>query len=95
MAKCSSCGADIMWGVTTNGKPVPLNTKPKMVYVILNADKNIYSLETGYESHFSDCPDAAKFRKKPGETAPSDLPPLNISEEIEETEYNDGGDKNN
>jgi hypothetical protein len=80
-----------MWGKTTNGKSVPLNTKPIKAYLLLDADKNIYTLETVYESHFATCKDADKFRKKPGETAPSDDYPRDIQGE---DEYNDGGDKN-
>lgn len=64
MDQCKSCKANIMWGKTTNGKAVPLDTKPKNVYVLLNGDTNVYSLECGYESHFATCPDALKFRKK-------------------------------
>ncbi len=82
MSNCKSCNAPILWAKTVNGKSVPLNTKPIKAYLLLNADKNIYSLETVYESHFSNCPDAKKFRKKEGETAPSDIPPMTISEEL-------------
>jgi len=73
MDTCRSCGAPIAWGKTTNNKPVPLNPRPLNVYVLLSADKNVYSLERGYESHFSSCPNANQHRKKPDETAPSGL----------------------
>jgi len=70
---CRSCGAPIFWGKTTSGKAVPLNPKPLTGYMLLNADQNIYSVERFYETHFSNCPNAAAHRKKPDETAPSDL----------------------
>lgn len=64
MANCRSCNAPIMWGKTTNGKAVPLDTKPKNVYILLNADEGVYSLERGYESHFATCPNADQHRGK-------------------------------
>ena len=81
MDRCKSCGQEIMWGLTTNGKPVPLNPKPLNVFVLLNADKNIYSLEKGYETHFSNCADAKKFRKLPDEIAPSEFTEVNLDDE--------------
>jgi hypothetical protein len=63
MAKCSSCNADILWGVTDNGKRMPLSVR--------SLDPNRYSLVGDriigvgptYLSHFADCPNAAKHRK--------------------------------
>ncbi len=47
--KCSGCGAKVVWALTINNKPMPIIKSKKY---------------TGWISHFVDCPEAPKFRKK-------------------------------
>lgn len=66
-AKCSSCGADILWIKTMTGKAMPLNAKPEKRVVLLTND--VTGLQRGdvrdtYVSHFASCPQADAFRKK-------------------------------
>ncbi|KPL90747.1 hypothetical protein [Herpetosiphon geysericola] len=49
IVQCKSCGADIYWGLTVNGKRCPYNT--------------IGGRPTK-ESHFSTCPSASEHSKK-------------------------------
>ena len=70
MPNCKSCGAPIVWGRTSSGKRIPLDTKTEMRFYFWDDDA-----ETGhtvsnrvrqvctYVSHFATCPDAAKHRK--------------------------------
>jgi len=64
MAKCKGCGAEINW-IKLNGKIIPIDIKPKLVYVGCNAGYTniIWELKQGYESHFATCPKADEFRK--------------------------------
>lgn len=67
---CRSCGAKILWAVTTNNKPIPLDDRPA-------SDGNLH-LEEGvayvdldrerwpgphYKTHFASCPHAKQHRK--------------------------------
>lgn len=78
MSKCKSCGADIIWIVTPNGKKMPCNNqrihykqnfhKGSMVLVLPNGkidrgDLDIESDKFGYISHFATCPSANLHRK--------------------------------
>ena len=57
--RCSSCSADIVWFRTTSGKRMPVDeasTKPTDREDQLDLSRHV--------SHFSSCPDAAKFRSK-------------------------------
>ena len=47
-AKCSRCGQEMVWSITSTGKKMPI-TKDK---------------DGKWISHFADCPFANKFRKK-------------------------------
>ena len=64
--KCRSCGAEIIWIKTPEGKSMPLDAKPEKRWVENVADGHgvdYWGLEDTYVSHFATCPDAAKFRK--------------------------------
>jgi len=68
MAVCKSegCGASIIWALTENGKPVPLDKKGEKRYVLIPKEGSgdpVVQLRTTYSSHFVTCPDADKFRK--------------------------------
>jgi len=77
MSTCRSCGAPIIWAVTTTGAKMPLDADPD--------PEGLFVLERGvavhvidakgvdrYTSHFATCPDAASHRKaKPKGTPPS------------------------
>ncbi len=77
MAKCRSCGAEILFIKTAGGKMTPVNAEPvRFNYQlgakgrvvtgngeVLPADIREDGEERGWISHFSTCPDADKFRK--------------------------------
>lgn len=75
-AKCRSCGAPILWVVTTLGKRMPLDAEP-------HPDGNVSLVPAGamvlpaelveqgkkigskrYRSHFATCPNAAQHRRR-------------------------------
>lgn len=69
MAECSSCGAEIVWAKTTNGKAVPLDAKPEKRYVRCAsgpgpAEDATVELRSTYVTHFVTCPNATQHRKK-------------------------------
>ena len=58
MAKCKSCGADIVWLKTVNGKNMPCNTEKTTV--VTEDGKTI----VGHVPHWATCPQSSTFRKK-------------------------------
>jgi hypothetical protein len=65
-ATCRSCGADIIWVVSTNGKRMPLDALAQMRFVLSSAGDGTppeAQLRETYVSHFSTCPNADKHRK--------------------------------
>lgn len=67
MPKCSSCGAEILWGISPiSGKRVPLSVKSKAQrFVFWHGSDLVVMVET-YLSHFADCPQAAQHRRERG-----------------------------
>lgn len=70
MAKCKSCGAEITWTLTTTGKKMPVEHKPRgNIKVITDEDTGTLRAimlkpgEGDYVSHFSTCPDAPEHRR--------------------------------
>ena len=78
MAKCKSCGADIIWIMTPNGKRMPCNaqkifykkTFPRGTLTLVLPDGkldrgelDLSSEKYGYISHFATCPSANILRK--------------------------------
>lgn len=78
MAKCKSCGAEIIWLVMESGKKMPCdaqkipcreNVNGKYILVLpsgklIRADIDLDSDVYGYTSHFATCPAANDFRKE-------------------------------
>jgi len=54
---CRSCGAEILWIETSNGKRCPVDASPKNVYVVTQKG---WRLLKGFESHFATCPQAGQ-----------------------------------
>ncbi len=76
-AVCRGCGKRIVWGITDDGKKIPLDPTPPvyeftpLVGETLNGLK-VRRAATAYVSHFSTCPDANRFsgskKKQEGKT---------------------------
>ncbi len=71
MAKCGTCGGEILWGVTEAGKRVPLNLAEKRFVradmVTGSADlasEQDYVMVDTHLSHFATCPQADEHRRK-------------------------------
>jgi hypothetical protein len=69
-ATCSSCGAEIVWMITTNGRPMPCD--PKRLTVVVPTGKILATargdapeaeVKTAFISHWASCPNAAQHRK--------------------------------
>ncbi len=58
--KCRSCGADILWGVTSADRKAPLDAKPE-TRMILNGDGRLVQVHA-YTNHFATCPSADQHR---------------------------------
>ena len=73
MSKCISCGEEIIWATTKNGKKMPVNAKSEK-RIILNKNNLIEFFEYDsqykmtivdtYTSHFQTCPMAHHHRSK-------------------------------
>jgi hypothetical protein len=77
MSECKGCHAEMKW-IEYKGKKIPVDAKPRKVYVFINGAindgegikgedgkmrKGTWSLVDGYESHHATCPEAERFRK--------------------------------
>lgn len=72
-ARCTSCGALIIWAVTKNGKPMPVDAVSAPTgNIALVPDPDPREPPTAqylktpgvrYLSHFATCPNAAEHRK--------------------------------
>lgn len=58
MAKCKSCGADIVWIETVNGKKMPCNSEKTTI--VTEDGKTII----GHIPHWATCPNAGTHRKR-------------------------------
>jgi len=63
ITKCK-CGQEIIWIKTAAGRNHPINAKASKLWV-KDEDSMAYSLADCHESHFTTCPNADEFRKKP------------------------------
>lgn len=78
MAPCRSCGADVLWAVTSRGKPIPIDPEPRpdgniVVDPVERGRPRSCHYATKLEraeltslrvAHFVTCPDREKWRKK-------------------------------
>lgn len=66
MNLCKGCGKKILWGITRQGKQIPLDPKPP-VYLVKGNPRDghqpleIERLRHVYVSHFATCPKANDF----------------------------------
>lgn len=65
---CSSCGAEIEWRITKNGRSIPINTQQESIIgniVLVENDKcDVVSPGKGtHITHFATCPNAKKHRR--------------------------------
>lgn len=67
MSVCKSCGAAIKWITTPAGKTMPLDDKPRTMFLIdgdaLNSLNPSARPVQVRESHFSTCPQASEHRR--------------------------------
>lgn len=77
MAKCSSCGAWVLWAFTPRGKRIPVDARPDPAgkVVLARSDRGVEALfpsaaelagEIGprHTAHFATCPNAQHHRKR-------------------------------
>ena len=56
MKNCKSCGKEIVFLKTKNGKIIPVNADT------IQGKETVYDHKVGHMSHFATCPEANKFR---------------------------------
>lgn len=62
MSQCRSCGAEIMWVVTSKGKRMPIDFDEDLKH--LYVDKQLPEFDDDcMVSHFATCPQSRKWRK--------------------------------
>ncbi len=68
MSRCKGCGKEIVWGVTEEGKKIPLDPSAPVYYVsddqVLSGGFMSYKIErerSSMVSHFKTCPKASDF----------------------------------
>jgi len=78
MEHCRSCGADVIWVVTTNGKRMPVDAKPSDIgnltlHPVEDEGPPVAMYHTTrlsgtsyYISHFATCPQSKRWKKKHG-----------------------------
>ncbi len=79
MARCKSCGAEIVFIGTASGKQMPVNAKPIKFFADKDKGNELFVTgsgatvkgyrasdgdRTGYISHFATCPNANTHRRK-------------------------------
>lgn len=73
MANCRSCGAEIRWARTENGRNMPIEKDPNGNIVLEDGGSaplavvvppDVAPERTRWISHFAKCPNAAAHRKK-------------------------------
>lgn len=56
--KCRSCGKEIVFLKTKNGRTIPVNAET------MQGKETIFNHKIGHVSHFADCMDAKNWRKE-------------------------------
>ena len=71
MSTCRSCGAELLWGETKNGKRIPLDVTTAIDgnleldgRSVRHVTPDANALGNRYKSHFVTCPGAAAHRSK-------------------------------
>lgn len=66
--KCKGCGADILWGITTEGgRHIPLDAKAEKRFILVSRGEDEVPaalMRDTYISHFATCPKAQEFRRR-------------------------------
>lgn len=60
--KCKSCKADIIFGISPNGRRVPLDARPTTVYRLEGEDA--VPVQHVHINHFVTCPTRNQHRKR-------------------------------
>jgi hypothetical protein len=61
--RCRSCGAEVVWVVTTHGRPMPLDARPATMFIVeTNGERAVGRAVQVRASHFSTCPHASQWR---------------------------------
>lgn len=72
-ARCKSCGAQVVWAVTSTGKRMPVDVEPAAMGNVLLEARTVGAplavvwagpVAGGRLSHFSTCPDAKVYRRR-------------------------------
>jgi len=63
MSVCKSCGAEIIWIETPDGRKCPVQREQINVWTHDGLTEQ-WRLVKAHEPHFATCPDADKWRKK-------------------------------
>ncbi len=64
MSKCKSCGSELIWVKSDQGKSIPFDARQTVLLVPDLNGNNV--LTKGHVCHFVTCPHADQFRKKEG-----------------------------
>ena len=76
LSTCRSCGAEIVWAKTVNGKNIPVDPTPvesgnlgflpgnPPTVEVRNYPEPFISEQPRYVSHFKTCPNAAQHRRQ-------------------------------
>ena len=71
---CKTCGAEIVWAMTLNGRAIPLAVASKQKRFAIqrsNYGADYAAQVDTYLSHFADCPNADEHRKKEASNGPT------------------------
>lgn len=65
---CQGCGAPIIWAVTVNDKPMPVEPREHGNVMVVPAGSQLIAKVVGpgqgdHTSHFATCPEARRFRR--------------------------------
>lgn len=71
MARCKSCGAEIVWVKTRSGKRMPLDARPTpngnleidLADCVYFVTPDLNAAGKRYTSHFATCPNASEHRR--------------------------------
>lgn len=62
-AKCKACKQDIFWVRMESGSNMPVDTR-RLSVIVTSPDNGNGKVVSAYESHWSTCPHADRFKKK-------------------------------